>query len=214
MKKRVAVLVSGGGTNLQALIDASSRGELQNAEIVAVISSSSKAYALERAANANIPTWVIAKKDWPDREAFTEEYRKTLREIGVDIVVLAGFLYIFTASIFEEFPWVINVHPALIPAFCGDGFYGIHVHEKVLEAGVKVTGATVHLVTKEVDAGPILLQKAVEISPDDTPESLQKKVMQECEWKLLPKAVSLVAQDRVQVLDAKHTRIVECGEGE
>ncbi len=207
--KRVVVLVSGGGTNLQALIDASARGEMPGAELAAVLSSTPGAYALERAAKAGIPARVIARKDWPDREEFTARYVEALRELKADIVVLAGFLYIFTGALFREFPWVVNVHPALIPSFCGKGFYGLHVHEQVLAAGVKVTGATVHLVTEEVDAGPILLQKAAEVLPGDTPERLQRRVMEQCEWKLLPRAVSLIAQDKVRVVDGKRTEILE-----
>ena len=207
--KRVVVLVSGGGTNLQALIDAAARGEMPGAELAAVISSTPGAYALERAEKAGIPTRVIARKEFPDREEFTRQYTLALRELKADIIVLAGFLYIFTGSLFREFPWVVNVHPSLIPSFCGKGFYGLHVHERVLEAGVKVTGATVHLVTEEVDAGPILLQKAAEVLPGDTPELLQRRVMEQCEWKLLPRAVSLIAQDRIRVLDGKRTEIVE-----
>lgn len=199
--KRVVVLVSGGGTNLQALIDASRRGEMPGAELTAVLSSSAGAYALERAAAAGIPTQVISRRQWPDRELFTRQYVKALTELQADVIVLAGFLYIFTGTLFRHFPWVVNVHPALIPAFCGEGYYGLHVHEKVLQAGVKVTGATVHLVTEEVDAGPILLQKAVEVLPGDTPELLQRRVMEQCEWQLLPKAVSLIAQGKVRVTD-------------
>lgn len=197
--KRVVVLCSGGGTNLQALIDAAGQGRLEGAELTAVIASRSDAYALERARQAGIPTRVIPRKGAGDREAFTRRYVEALTELQADIVVLAGFLHIFTGTLFQAFPTVVNVHPSLIPAFCGEGYYGLHVHERVLEAGVKVTGATVHLVTEEVDAGPILLQKAVDILPDDTPETLQRRVMEQCEWQLLPRAVSLLARDRIRV---------------
>ena len=197
--KRVVVLVSGGGTNLQALIDAQAKDALTGARIVGVVSSSPKAYALERAAAAGIPGYVVARKDYGSREEFTHALTLKLLEIKADILVLAGFLYICTGELFSHFRQVVNVHPALIPSFCGEGYYGLKVHEKVLEAGVKVTGATVHLVTEDVDAGPILLQKAVDVLPGDTPETLQRRVMEQCEWVLLPRAVSLLAQDKVEV---------------
>lgn len=197
--KRVVVLVSGGGTNLQALIDAQARGDLAGAQIEAVVSSSPRAYALERAAAAGIPGYVVARKDYGGREEFTHALTQKLLELRADILVLAGFLYICTGELFQHFHQVVNVHPALIPAFCGEGYYGLKVHERVLEAGVKVTGATVHLVTEDVDAGPILLQKAVDVLPGDTPETLQRRVMEQCEWVLLPRAVSLLAQGKVEV---------------
>lgn len=200
MAKKIAVLVSGGGTNLQALIDAQSRGEIVNGEIAAVISSSPKAYALERAKNANIPSCVIARKDYPSNQAMTIALTEKLRELGIDLVVLAGFMVILTEEMVRAYPnAILNIHPALIPSFAGPGCYGLHVHEKALEYGVKLSGATVHFVSEECDGGPIVLQKSVDVYPDDTPEALQKRIMEECEWKLLPQAVSLFCQDRLKV---------------
>ena len=197
---RIAVLVSGGGTNLQALIDAQSRGELKNGRIAAVLSSRPDAYALERAARAGIPGYVVARKDYSSAQAFTAALVDKLRTLGIDLVVLAGFMVILTSEMVEAFPnAILNIHPALIPSFCGEGCYGLHVHEKALEYGVKVTGATVHFVSEECDGGPIVLQKAVEVLPDDTPEVLQRRIMEQCEWKLLPQAVSLFCQGRLKV---------------
>ncbi len=199
-KKKIAVLVSGGGTNLQALIDAQNRGELVNGELAAVISSSPKAYALERAKQAGIPGCVVARRDFPSNQAMTIALRDRLNALGADLVVLAGFMVILTEEIVQAFPnAILNVHPALIPSFCGEGCYGLHVHEKALAYGVKVSGATVHLVNESCDGGPIVLQRAVEILPDDTPETLQRRIMEQCEWKLLPQAVSLFCQDRLRV---------------
>ena len=199
-KKRIAVLVSGGGTNLQALIDAQGRGEMINGEIAAVISSSPGAYALERAAKANIPGYVVSRKDFPSNQAMTAALVDKLRELDIQLVVLAGFMVILTGEMVQAFPnAIINVHPALIPSFCGEGCYGLHVHEQALAYGVKVSGATVHFVNEECDGGPIILQKAVDILPDDTPEVLQRRIMEQCEWKLLPQAVSLFCQDRLRV---------------
>ena len=199
-KKKIAVLVSGGGTNLQALIDAQNRGELVNGELAAVISSSPKAYALERAKQAGIPGCVVARRDFPSNQAMTIALRDRLNVLGADLVVLAGFMVILTEEIVQAFPnAILNVHPALIPSFCGEGCYGLHVHEKALAYGVKVSGATVHLVNESCDGGPIVLQRAVEILPDDTPETLQRRIMEQCEWKLLPQAVSLFCQDRLRV---------------
>ena len=207
-KKRIAVLVSGGGTNLQALIDAQRRGEIVGGEIVAVISSAAGAYALERAAKVGIPGYVMSRKDFPSAQAMTEALVQKLRSLSIDLVVLAGFLHILTGEIVEAFPnAILNVHPALIPSFCGKGAYGLHVHEKALAYGVKVTGATVHFVNEEADGGPIILQKAVEIQEGDTPEVLQRRVMEEAEWKLLPKAVSLFCQDRLSV-EGRQVRIL------
>ena len=199
MPKKIAVLVSGGGTNLQALIDAQRRGEIVNGEIAAVISSSPNAYALERAKNANIPGYVVARKDYPSNQAMTIALTEQLRELGIDLVVLAGFMVILTEEMVRAYPnAILNIHPALIPSFAGPGCYGLHVHEKALEYGVKLSGATVHFVSEECDGGPIVLQKSVDVYPDDTPEVLQKRIMEECEWKLLPLAVSLFCQDRLK----------------
>ena len=200
MPKRIAVLVSGGGTNLQALIDAQSRGALVNGEIAAVISSNSSAYALERAARAGIPAFVMPRKEYPSSQDMTAALTARLKELDIDLVVLAGFMTILTSELFQAFPSaVINIHPSLIPSFCGVGCYGLHVHEKALEYGVKLSGATVHFVTEECDAGPIILQKAVDVLPGDTPESLQLRIMEQCEWQLLPRAVSLFCQDKLRV---------------
>ena len=203
MPKRIAVLVSGGGTNLQALIDAQGRGELVNGEIAAVLSSSPDAYALERAKRAGIPGYVLPRGD---ARAVTAALVERLRELDIDLVVMAGFMTIVTEELFQAYPnAVLNIHPSLIPSFCGVGCYGLHVHEKALAYGVKVSGATVHFVTEECDAGPIVLQKAVEVLPDDTPETLQRRIMEQCEWKLLPRAVSLFCQGRLKVEGRKVT---------
>ena len=198
--KNIAVLVSGGGTNLQALIDAQNRREINGGEIGMVVSSSPEAYALERAKQANIPGYILPRKNWPSNQAYTKALVSLLQEMGADMVVLAGFMTILTEEIVQAYPnKILNVHPALIPSFCGKGAYGLHVHEQALAYGVKVTGATVHLVTAEPDGGPIVLQKAIDILPWDTPESLQRRVMEECEWKLLPKAVDLLCRDNLKV---------------
>ena len=203
MAKRIAVLVSGGGTNLQALIDAQGRGELVNGELAAVLSSSPEAYALERAKRAGIPGYVLPRGD---ARAVTAALVERLRELDIDLVVMAGFMTIVTEELFQAYPnAVLNIHPSLIPSFCGVGCYGLHVHEKALAYGVKVSGATVHFVTEECDAGPIVLQKAVEVLPDDTPETLQRRIMEQCEWKLLPRAVSLFCQGRLKVEGRKVT---------
>ena len=200
MPKNIVVLVSGGGTNLQALIDAQSRGEIKNGAITAVISSRPDAYALERAKAAGIPGYVVARKDFPGNREMTQALVAKLRELNADLVVLAGFMHILTEEMVQAYPnAILNVHPALIPSFCGKGAYGLHVHEMALAYGVKVTGATVHFVNEEPDGGPIVLQKAVEIREGDTPEVLQRRVMEEAEWKLLPLAVSLFCQDRLSV---------------
>ena len=199
-KTRIAVLVSGGGTNLQALIDAQSRGELGGGEISLVLASKPGVYALERAANAGIAGAVLARKEYADADAYTKALVETLQKEKIDRVVLAGFMIIIGEAMYKAFPnRIINVHPALIPSFCGQGFYGLHVHEAALAKGVKVSGATVHFVTPECDAGPIILQKAVDVHEDDTPETLQKRIMQEAEWKILPQAVSLFCQGRLKV---------------
>ena len=198
--KKIAVLVSGGGTNLQALIDAQNRGEIAGGQIAAVISSSPKAYALERAAKAGIPGYVIARKEYSSNKEMTVALTQKLKELEIDLVVLAGFMIILTEDIVKEYPnAIINIHPALIPSFAGPGCYGLHVHEKALEYGVKLSGATVHFVSEECDGGPIILQKAAEVLPDDTPEVLQRRIMEECEWILLPHSVSMFCQDKLKV---------------
>jgi phosphoribosylglycinamide formyltransferase-1 len=198
--KRIAVLVSGGGTNLQALIDAQHRGEIVNGEISLVVSSSPSAYALERAAKAGIDTIVVNKADYTDRHEMTHALVAQLQERSIDLVVFAGFMYILTEEITLAFQnRMMNVHPALIPSFCGEGYYGLHVHEKALEYGVKLSGATVHFVSEECDGGPIILQKAVPVEEGDTPETLQRRIMEQAEWKILPEAVSLFCQDRLSV---------------
>ena len=197
---RIAVLVSGGGTNLQALIDAQSRGELKNGRIAAVLSSRPDAYALERAARAGIPGYVVARKDFASNREMTVALVDKLRELDIGLVVLAGFLHILTEEMVAAFPnAILNVHPALIPSFCCAGYYGLHVHEAALAYGVKLTGATVHFVNEEPDGGPIVLQRAVEIQEGDTPEVLQRRVMEQAEWHILPQAVSLFCEGRLRV---------------
>lgn len=208
---RIAVLVSGGGTNLQALIGARDRDELGGGELAAVISSKADAYALERAKNAGIPGYVVARKDYDSNRAMTQALVAKLKALGIDLVVLAGFMHILTEEMVQAYPnAILNVHPALIPSFCGAGYYGLHVHEKALAYGVKVTGATVHFVNEEPDGGPIVLQKAVDILPGDTPEVLQRRVMEQAEWHILPQAVALFCQGRLSV----EGRIVTIKEGE
>lgn len=198
--KKIVVLVSGGGTNLQALIDAQHRGEIKNGEITCVIASKPGVYALTRAENAGIKTRVIERKQYPDSKAFSADLLAALKEEKADLVVYAGFMTIVDRMVSDAFPYrMMNVHPALIPSFCGKGFYGMHVHEAVLASGVKLTGATVHFVTEVCDGGPIILQKGVAVKNGDTPEILQKRVMEEAEWKILPKAVSLFCEDKIRV---------------
>lgn len=198
--KRIAVLVSGGGTNLQALIDAKARGEIPEGEFAAVISSSPNAYALKRAEAAGIPSFVIDRKTYASNREMTISLTELLKKERIDLVVLAGFLYILTSELVNAYPnAIINVHPALIPSFCGEGCYGLHVHEKALEYGVKVSGATVHFVSEECDGGPIILQKAVPVEEGDTPEVLQRRIMEQAEWILLPKAVDLFCRDKLSV---------------
>ena len=207
--KRIAVLVSGGGTNLQALIDAQRRGDIVNGEIAAVIASKPGVYALERAANAGIPGYVVARKDYPSSQAMTAALVDKLRELNIDLVVLAGFMVILTQEMVCAYPnAILNVHPALIPSFCGEGCYGLHVHERALEYGVKVSGATVHFVSEECDGGPIVLQKAVAVEEGDTPEALQRRIMEQAEWVILPKAVSLFCQGRLKV-EGRTVRILK-----
>ncbi len=201
---KIAVLVSGGGTNLQALIDAEKRGELGNGKISLVIASKPGVYALERAANNGIESVVLARKEYDSIAAYSRALADTMTAEGIDLVVLAGFLTIIDEQVYEAFPnRILNVHPALIPSFCGKGFYGLHVHEAALAKGVKVSGATVHIVTPECDAGPIVLQKAVEVKQDDTPETLQKRIMEEAEWKILPRAVRLFCDGKISVENNK-----------
>ena len=193
-KTKIAVFVSGGGTNLQALIDASKRGEIPSGEIALVLASNDKAYALTRAAENNIPSAVVKRKDYESQIAYEEAVKAVLTEKGIDMIVLAGFMTILSENFTSAYPKrIVNVHPSLIPSFCGAGFYGLRVHEAALEYGVKVTGATVHYVNEIPDGGEIILQKAVEIQEGDTAEVLQKRVMEQAEWILLPKAVELVA---------------------
>ena len=202
--KNIVVLVSGGGTNFQALIDAQERGDIQGGKITCVISSKPDAYALERAKNHNIPSRVICRKEYDDVVAYSKAVLEALNEEKADVVVYAGFMTILDDSVCNAYPnKMVNVHPSLIPSFCGKGYYGLRVHEEALAKGVKVTGATVHFVTAVCDGGPIILQKAVEVKNGDTPEILQKRVMEEAEWIILPKAVSLLCQDKVVVSDGR-----------
>lgn len=201
---KIAVLVSGGGTNLQAIIDKIADGTITNTEIALVIANNEGAYALERAVNAGIEAECISPKNFPSREEFNVALTNRLVESGVDLVVLAGFLVNIPPMMVEKFPnRIINIHPSLIPSFCGKGFYGLHVHEGVLARGVKVTGATVHFVDDGTDTGPIILQKAVEVKQDDDPKSLQLRVMEQAEWNILPQAIDLIANGRVSVVDGR-----------
>ncbi len=202
--KKIAVLVSGGGTNLQAILDAIDSGVIRSGRVEAVVSSKPDAYALERAKAHGIEGVVVERKAYPDRSSYSEALKKELDGRGIDLVVLAGFMVILDSSFIRAFEnRIINVHPALIPSFCGDGFYGLHVHEAALAKGVKVTGATVHFVNEICDGGPIILQKAVAIEQDDTPEILQRRVMEQAEWKILPEAVELFCADRLTVKDGR-----------
>ena len=195
---RIAVLVSGGGTNLQAIIDAIASGKITNTEIALVISNKEGAYALKRAEQAGIKGAVISPKNYGDKEAYSQDMIKTIKEAGCELIVLAGFLVVLPESFVNAFEGkIINIHPSLIPSFCGNGFYGLKVHEKALERGVKVTGATVHYVDSGTDTGPIIDQKAVYIKADDTPETLQRRVMEEAEWVILPKAIDDIANHRI-----------------
>lgn len=197
-------MVSGGGTNLQALIDAVDSGSIRNAQIAVVISNKKEAYALERAEKHGIESCCISPKDFADREAFGQALVDVLDKAQADLVVLAGYLVILPEILIQKYRnHIINIHPSLIPSFCGAGYYGLRVHEGVLARGVKVTGATVHFVDEGTDTGPIILQKAVEVRQDDTPEILQRRVMEEAEWKILPQAVDLIANGRVSMIDGK-----------
>lgn len=201
---KIAVCVSGGGTNLQAILDAIDNGTITNAEVKVVISNNKSAYALERAKNHGIENLCISPKDYPSREAFNETFLAKLDSYEVDLVVLAGFLVVIPPKMIETYRnRIINIHPSLIPSFCGTGYYGLKVHEGVLSRGVKVTGATVHFVDEGTDTGPIILQKAVEVEQDDTPEILQRRVMEQAEWIIMPKAIDLIANGRVSVVDGR-----------
>ena len=201
---KIAVCVSGGGTNLQAILDAIDNGTITNAEVKVVISNNKSAYALERAKNHGIENLCISPKDYPSREAFNETFLAKLDSYEVDLVVLAGFLVVIPPKMIETYRnRIINIHPSLIPSFCGTGYYGLKVHEGVLSRGVKVTGATVHFVDEGTDTGPIILQKAVEVAQDDTPEILQRRVMEQAEWIIMPKAIDLIANGRVSVVDGR-----------
>ena len=202
--KNIVVLVSGGGTNLQALIDAQNRGELKNGKITCVISSHPNAYALTRAENNGIETAVIRRKDYDEFDKYDEALTELLKSKNADLVVLAGFMTILGKGVIRAFEnRIINIHPALIPSFCGEGYYGLRVHEEALKKGVKVTGATAHFVNEVCDGGPIIIQKAVEVKDGDTPEILQKRVMEQAEWKILPGAVALFCEDKIKVTGNK-----------
>ena len=206
---RTVVLVSGGGTNLQAILDAIRSGQIRGTEVAAVISNNPEAYALQRAANASIPGICLRPADFPGLEAYHKALKMKLDELRPDLIVLAGFLLAIPVGIVEAYPnRIINIHPALIPSFSGKGFYGLHVHEAALERGVRVTGATVHFVDAGLDEGPIILQKAVEVRTGDTPETLQRRVMEEAEWKILPEAIDLIAAGRVCVGDDRRVTIL------
>lgn len=200
--KKLAVLVSGGGTNLQAIIDAIADETITNAEIAVVISNNANAYALERAKKHGIPGICVSPKSYDSRAAFNEALLQTIQSYEPDLVVLAGCLVVIPEIMVKAYPdRIINIHPALIPSFCGTGYYGLKVHEGVLSRGVKVTGATVHFVDEGTDTGPIILQKAVEVKQDDTPEILQRRVMEEAEWKIMPEAIDLIVNDKIEIVD-------------
>ncbi|HJA34240.1 MAG TPA: phosphoribosylglycinamide formyltransferase [Candidatus Mediterraneibacter merdigallinarum] len=199
---KIVVMVSGGGTNLQAIIDSVKNGQITNAEIAGVISNNKNAYALERARENNIPARYISPKDYDSREEFNEKLLEAVDALSPDLVVLAGFLVVIPPAMIQRYRnRMINIHPSLIPSFCGKGYYGLKVHEAALARGVKVVGATVHFVDEGTDTGPIILQKAVEVQQGDTPEVLQRRVMEQAEWKILPKAIDLIANGKVRVVD-------------
>lgn len=203
---RLLVFVSGGGTNLQAILDAIDNGAITNAKVEAVISNNRNAYALERARSKGIDAFCVSPRDYENRELFNQALLEKTKEIDPDLIVLAGFLVAIPPALIDAFEnRIINIHPSLIPSFCGVGYYGLHVHEAVLARGVKVTGATVHFVDKGMDTGPIILQKAVEVKQGDTPKELQLRVMEEAEWHILPEAIDLIANGRVQVVEGKAT---------
>ncbi len=202
--KNIIVLVSGGGTNLQALIDAEKSGLIQGGKITCVISSKEGVYALERAKQNNIPTRVVPRKEYPDSLSYSKAVLEVLNEEKADLIVLAGFMTILDRCVTKAYNYkIINVHPALIPSFCGEGFYGLKVHEAALEYGVKVSGATIHFVNEKADAGAIILQGTVNVERGDTPQTLQRRIMENVEWKLLPKAVSLFCQDKIDIVDGR-----------
>lgn len=202
--KNIIVLVSGGGTNLQALIDAEKSGLIQGGKITCVISSKEGVYALERAKQNNIPTRVVPRKEYPDSLSYSKAVLEVLNKEKADLIVLAGFMTILDRCVTKAYNYkIINVHPALIPSFCGEGFYGLKVHEAALEYGVKVSGATIHFVNEKADAGAIILQGTVNVERDDTPQTLQRRIMENVEWKLLPKAVSLFCQDKIDIVDGR-----------
>lgn len=202
--KRIVVLVSGGGTNLQALIDAEKRGDIKSGSITCVISSKEDAYALERAKKAGIPSRVVKRKDYSDADSYTDALLEVLREENADLIILAGFMTILGEKLIREYEnQIVNVHPSLIPAFCGEGFYGLKVHEYALERGVKVSGATVHFVNEIADGGPIIMQQPVAVENGDTPEILQRRIMEQAEWKLLPEVAELFCAGRIMVTDGK-----------
>lgn len=201
---RVGVLVSGGGTNLQAIMDAIDNGTITNAKIEVVISNNKNAYALERAENNHIRNMAVAPKEYETREEFEKALLEQLDVFNLDLIVLAGFLVVLPKALIEKYPEkIINIHPSLIPSFCGKGFYGLKVHEAALERGVKVTGATVHFVDDGTDTGPIIFQQTVNVLEDDTPEVLQRRVMEEAEWKILPKAIDYIANGKIEVVEGK-----------
>lgn len=201
---KLAVMVSGGGTNLQAILDAIDNGTITNAKVEVVISNNQNAYALERAKNHGIEALCISPKDYENREAFNEAFLEKLNSYRVDLVVLAGFLVVIPEKMIQQYRnRIINIHPSLIPSFCGTGYYGLKVHEGALSRGVKVTGATVHFVDEGTDTGPIILQKAVEVQQGDTPEVLQRRVMEQAEWKIMPQAIDLIANGKVSVVDGQ-----------
>ena len=207
---KIVVLVSGGGTNLQAIMDAVEAKTITNTEIIGVISNNKNAYALERAKKHGIPAMCISPKDYESREAFNDAFLDELQQLNPDLIVLAGFLVVIPEKVIRQYEHrMINIHPSLIPAFCGKGYYGLKVHEAALKRGVKVVGATVHFVDEGTDTGPIILQKAVEVKNSDTPETLQRRVMEEAEWKILPKAIDLIANGMIELIDGK---AVVCGE--
>lgn len=206
---KIAVCVSGGGTNLQAIIDAIAAGQIQDTEISVVISNNPGAYALERAKMAGVEGICVSPKSYETREAFNEAFLQTLDSYDVDLVVLAGFLVVIPEAMIQKYRnRIINIHPSLIPSFCGTGYYGLKVHEGVLARGVKITGATVHFVDEGTDTGPIILQKAVAVRQDDTPEILQRRVMEEAEWHIMPQAIDLIARGKISIVDGK-VRIAE-----
>ena len=201
---RIVVCVSGGGTNLQAIIDGVRQGIITNTEIVGVISNNKNAYALERAKQAEIPAVCVSPRDYGDREQFNEAFLKTVEQMKPDLIVLAGFLVVIPPQLIRKYEnRIINIHPSLIPSFCGTGYYGLKVHEGALARGVKITGATVHFVDEGTDTGPIIMQKSVAVQEGDTPEVLQRRVMEEAEWIILPQSIDLIANGKVTVTDGK-----------